>query len=114
MKLFTDYTPWEILEIFSHKNAYYCLQVRANKSTGMKYFRTSMIIETESPSQMKNITIETINRLLHPQKQAQPVVDENVIKTIRGGKLKLFIEPKQENSEKTVNQIKRQRKSKAV
>jgi hypothetical protein len=113
MKLFANYTPWEILEIFSHKNAYYCLQVRANKVTGMKYFRTSMIIETESPAQMKNITIETINRLLHPQKQTQSVSDENVIKTIRGGKLKLFIEPKQE-TEKTVNQIKRPRKSKAV
>ena len=110
MKLFADFTPWEILEIFSHKNAHYCLQVRANKSTGMKYFRTTMIIETENPAQMRNISVETINRLIRPKS----VSNENSINTIKGGKMKFLIGSGEEISESAAQMIKRQRKSRVV
>jgi ribosomal protein L24 len=70
MKLLPDLTPWEVLEIYTNNNTMYCLQFRANKKTGTKYFRTSKIVETEAPVSFKNITIEQINQLTEVQEKS--------------------------------------------
>jgi len=61
--IFPEYTKWEILEVFSDRNAYYCLQVRANKNTGLKHFRTTCALDSYYAAQLKNFSIEKINQL---------------------------------------------------
>ena len=61
--IFPEYTKWEILEVFTDRNAYYCVQVRANKNTGFKQFRTTCALDSYYVAQLKNFSIEKINQL---------------------------------------------------
>lgn len=61
--LFPKYTKWEILEVFVDRNVHYCIQVRANKNTGLKCFRTTCINDSLFTANLENINIEKINKL---------------------------------------------------
>jgi hypothetical protein len=62
MKKLFDYTPWQVLEIYSDSACYFCVQVRMNKRTGFKHFKvnrvTSMFNCCHNP-----ISLEKINEL---------------------------------------------------
>jgi hypothetical protein len=61
--LFPEYSKWEILEVYSDRNCYYCLQVRANKMTGYKQFRSTVALDSFYTAQLKNFSIDKINEL---------------------------------------------------
>lgn len=61
MKLF-DYTKWEVLETYQQSGAWYFVQVRMNKKTGFKYFKTTRIT-SKYESCYKVIEVDTINKL---------------------------------------------------
>ena len=64
MLMFPEYTRWEVLEVYSDRNCYYCLQVRANKKTGLKQFKTSVALDSFYSAQLKNFNVDKINELV--------------------------------------------------
>lgn len=63
MKLFDDYTKWEVLETYNVEGTEFCVQVRMNKRTHFKEFKVNKICgygyyNKITPEQINNATKE--------------------------------------------------------
>lgn len=61
MKLF-NYTKWEVLETYNNNGVSFCVQVRMNRSSGFKEFKTNRITPAFSWC-ASSFPVEKINKL---------------------------------------------------